>query len=200
MATKKKPSAKQLAARAKFAAMARARAKAAKGKKTITKKTTTKKIGSLLSKHKPFFKKISKATAKKRFIENMEVYGLYDDGSESLIESLNDLDNRGIYAYGYEIKSGKMGKTTKSRHTDTKSHNVKISVMSGNPIFEYKVSQGGKYYVTSNIPMKGVGITQIGDGSDHKRNLKTYLFTELALKKMQKTLGKENTTYIESHY
>lgn len=146
MATKKKPSAKQLAARAKFAAMARARAKAAKGKKTITKKTTTKKIGSLLSVHKPFFKKISKATAKKRFIENMEVYGLYDDGSESLIESLNDLDNRGIYAYGYEIKSGKMGKTTKSRktparkkpattsrHVDTKSHNVKINVLSGMP-------------------------------------------------------------------
>lgn len=131
MATKKKPSAKQLAARAKFAAMARARAKAAKGKKTITKKTTTKKIGSLLPEHKPFFKKISKATAKKRFIENMEVYGLYDDGSESLIESLNDFDNRGFYAYGYEIKSETMGKTTTSRHTDTKSHNVRINVLSG---------------------------------------------------------------------
>jgi hypothetical protein len=53
MATKKKPSAKQLAARAKFAAMARARAKAAKGKKrpvakkVTAKKTTTKKINAI---------------------------------------------------------------------------------------------------------------------------------------------------------
>jgi len=72
--------------------------------------------------------------------------------------------------------------------------------MAGNTIFEYKVSHGGKYYVTSNIPMHGMGITKIGDGTDHKRNLPTYLFTERALKKMQKTLGKENTTYIQSDY
>lgn len=67
-------------------------------------------------------------------------------------------------------------------------------------IFEYKVSQGGKYYVTSNIPMKGAGIVMVGNGSDHKRGLPTYLFTSLALKKIQKILGKENTNYIESDF
>lgn len=70
MATKKKPSAKQLAARAKFAAMARARAKAAKGKKTSTK-------------------------------------------------------------LGASKKSVKKSPASTSRHTDTKSHNVRINVLSG---------------------------------------------------------------------
>lgn len=51
MATNKKPSAKQLAARAKFAAMARARAKAAKAKKSI-KKTPARKKPATTSRHK----------------------------------------------------------------------------------------------------------------------------------------------------
>ena len=111
----------------------------------------------------------------------------------------------------YQVKTGaakKVGavkkvmptKKASSMHKDTKSHNVNIRVVSGMPIFEYKVSRGGKYYVSSNIPMKAVGIIQTGNGTDHKRGLKTYLFTDNALKKMQKFLGKENTTYIESDY
>jgi len=72
--------------------------------------------------------------------------------------------------------------------------------LAGIPIFEYKVSRGGKFYVTTNIPMKGVGVIKVGDGKDHKRGLPTYVFTETALKKVQKMLGKENTTYIESDY
>lgn len=44
--TTKKPTAKQLAARKKFAAMAKARAKAAKAKKLTAKKTTVKKTST----------------------------------------------------------------------------------------------------------------------------------------------------------
>lgn len=79
-------------------------------------------------------------------------------------------------------------------------HNKNKGKLLGVPIFEYKVSYGGKYYVNTNIPLFGVGIIKTGNGNDHKRGLFTYLFTPLALKKIQKMLGKENTTYIESDY
>ena len=48
--------------------------------------------------------------------------------------------------------------------------------------------------------MKGAGIVMLGNGSDHKRGLPTFVFTNLALKKMQKIIGKENTIYIESDF
>ena len=88
-------------------------------------------------------------------------------------------------------------------HKDTKSHNVKISVVSGISnvlIFEYIVSFGSKYYVSSNMELKGSGIKKVGTGQDHKRGLKTYLMTQTALKKMQNLFGKENTKYIQTDY
>ena len=88
-------------------------------------------------------------------------------------------------------------------HKDTKSHNVKISVVSGISnvlIFEYIVSFSGKYYVSSNMELKGSGIKKVGTGQDHKRGLKTYLMTQTALKKMQNLFGKENTKYIQTDY
>jgi len=69
-------------------------------------------------------------------------------------------------------------------------------------IFEYnrQISYGGKYYVSSNMELKGSGIKKIGTGQDHKRGLKTYLMTQTALKKMQNLFGKENTKYIQTDY
>jgi len=80
---------------------------------------------------------------------------------------------------------------------------VNISVVSGIKnvlIFEFIVSYGGKYYVSSNMELKGAGIKKVGTGQDHKRSLKTYLMTETALKKMQNLFGKENTKYIQTDY
>jgi hypothetical protein len=91
-------------------------------------------------------------------------------------------------------------KAAPKKKKEPKKKVVKQGKLFGVTIFEYKVSQGGKYYVASNLPLKGIGIIQLGNGKDHKRNLFTYTFTETALKKMQKLLGKENTTYIESDY
>lgn len=117
-----------------------------KGKKTTSKRTPAKKtpvrksrkIGSaLIPEHKPYFKKLTKAAAKKRYYdENKEVFGLRKDGSESLIVRVKDFENPEFYAFGSEIGSiGKKPKTTKKRatgsHKDTKSHNVNIRVVSG---------------------------------------------------------------------
>jgi hypothetical protein len=76
----------------------------------------------------------------------------------------------------------------------------KPSVLGNVLIFEYIVSYGGKYYVSSNMELKGTGIKKVGTGQDHKRGLKTYLMTQTALKKMQSLFGKENTKYIQTDY
>ena len=87
MAVKKKPSAKQLAARAKFSAMAKARAKAAKAAKAngiVAKKKTAPASRGIKKTVTPIKKKAIRKTSPKV-----------------------------------------------SRHTDTKSHNVRINVLSG---------------------------------------------------------------------
>jgi hypothetical protein len=86
-------------------------------------------------------------------------------------------------------------KQTKKAVSNLVAQNLKNSL-----IFEYKVSQGGKYYVSTNFELNGIGIKKVGNGQDHRRNLKTYLLSEKALKKLQKLFGKENTTYIQSNY
>ena len=58
---------------------------------------------------------------------------------------------------------------------------------------EYKCSFGGKLYLTTDVNLKGRGITQVGDGSDHKRGKKTYLATEKAFNALKE---KYTTTYI----
>jgi hypothetical protein len=67
-------------------------------------------------------------------------------------------------------------------------------------IFEYKVSYGGKYYVSTNLNIKGQGIKKVADGSTHKRGLASYLITETALTKLKNQYGKSNLQYIESDY
>ena len=46
---------------------------------------------------------------------------------------------------------------------------------------QYTCSHRGGYYVTTDLDLKGRGIKQTGDGSDHKKGKKTYQITELAL-------------------
>ena len=46
---------------------------------------------------------------------------------------------------------------------------------------QYVCSYGSGYYVTTDLDLKGRGIRQTGDGSDHKRGKKTYHVTERAL-------------------
>lgn len=108
------------------------------------------------------------------------------------------------YDQKYQAKKPGKRKSASGRtyyeYRENRSDKGKLLGINKAAIFEYKVSQGGKYYVTSNIPMKGSGIVMLGNGADHKRGLPTFVFTTLALKKMQKILGKENTTYIESDY
>jgi len=78
----------------------------------------------------------------------------------------------------------------------TTDANLAGVIRTGNEIFEYKVSYGGKYYVTSDVDFTGQGITKVGDGSDHKRGLMTFLFTQAALKKHKPA----NAVYIDSDY
>lgn len=50
---------------------------------------------------------------------------------------------------------------------------------------EYKVSYSSKFYITTDLVLKGRGIKAQGDGSDHKRGKKTYLVTDLAMDKLK---------------
>jgi len=210
MAKLKKGSAAAKAFMAKLrAARGKTKVVKAKAKKLVkTKKAMpAKKIGS--------FETIYNAApaSVKKIINDLGEGGDYNKMAKAVIALRKkgyfmDYDLAGQIVKFRKLPAKKVGvlkkvmpiKKASSMHKDTKSHNVNIRVVSGMPIFEYKVSRGGKYYVTSNIPMRATGITKTGDGSDHKRGLSTYLFTELALKKMQKFLGKENTTYIESDF
>lgn len=96
-------------------------------------------------------------------------------------------------------KKPKLFKPTKKETTKAVNRLVAEN-LKNSLILEYKVSQGGKYYVSSNFELNGIGIKKIGNGQDHRRNLKTYLLSEKALKKLQKLFGEENTTYIESDF
>ena len=58
----------------------------------------------------------------------------------------------------------------------------------------YKCAYGGKYYLTTDLELKGRGIRQSGDGSDHDKGKKTYYATELAFRKLQE---KYDTCYVE---
>jgi len=50
----------------------------------------------------------------------------------------------------------------------------------------YKVSYGGKLYVTTDLELKGQGIKKVGNGSEHKRGKKTYRATKTAMDKLKK--------------
>ena len=50
---------------------------------------------------------------------------------------------------------------------------------------EYKVTYGGKFYVTTDLELKAQGLKLVGDGSDHKRVKKTYTATEKAMDKLK---------------
>ena len=52
---------------------------------------------------------------------------------------------------------------------------------------EVRSSYGGKFYLTTALQLKGRGIRQSGDGSDHKRGLNTFHATEKALDKLKTT-------------
>ena len=50
---------------------------------------------------------------------------------------------------------------------------------------EYRCSYSSKFYITTDLELKGRGITPAGDGSDHKRGKKTYHVTEKAMNKLK---------------
>ena len=50
---------------------------------------------------------------------------------------------------------------------------------------KYKVSYDGKFYVTTDLDLKGQGIKKVGNGSQHKRGKKTYIATEKAMNKLK---------------
>jgi hypothetical protein len=50
---------------------------------------------------------------------------------------------------------------------------------------EAKLAHGGGMYLTTDLDLKGRGIRQSGDGSDHKRGKKTYIVTERAYEKLK---------------
>lgn len=50
---------------------------------------------------------------------------------------------------------------------------------------EFSCAYGGKFYVTTDLELKGRGIKLNGDGSNHARNKKTYFVTEKAMDKLK---------------
>lgn len=50
---------------------------------------------------------------------------------------------------------------------------------------EFVCSHSGGYRLTTDLELSGRGIKKTGDGSDHKRNKKTYHVTENALNKLK---------------
>ena len=50
---------------------------------------------------------------------------------------------------------------------------------------EYRASYSNGFYLTTDLELKGRGITIIGDGSEHKRGKKTYIATEKAMNKLK---------------
>jgi hypothetical protein len=58
----------------------------------------------------------------------------------------------------------------------------------------YKVSRGGKLYITTDLQLSGRGITRASDGRHSANGKKSYFVTELAFKKLQK---QHDTCYIE---
>lgn len=60
---------------------------------------------------------------------------------------------------------------------------------------EFVCSYNGGFRLTTNLELKGRGIKQTGDGSDHKRGMKTYHATEKALDKLKE---KYSTAYMAS--
>lgn len=54
-----------------------------------------------------------------------------------------------------------------------------------NAEIEFVCSHRGGYQLTTDLNLKGQGIKQTGDGSDHKRNKKTFHVTENALNKLK---------------
>tara|TARA_R110000803_G_scaffold156365_4_gene220911 strand:- start:898 stop:1152 length:255 start_codon:yes stop_codon:yes gene_type:complete len=71
--------------------------------------------------------------------------------------------------------------------TANKNHEIVYSEMGQKTTaqIEFVCSYGGGYAVHTNLELKGRGIRQTGDGSNHKRNLKGYHVTELALEKLK---------------
>ena len=60
---------------------------------------------------------------------------------------------------------------------------------------EFKCSYNGGFYITTALELKGRGIKQSGDGSDHARGLNTYHVTENAMNKLKE---QHDTCYIAS--
>jgi len=95
--------------------------------------------------------------------------------------------------------TGKMTNAEAKHYVNQRSHFLRealpkesdLKPFTGKPaqVREYKVSHGGDYYVTTHLDLKGRGIRQSGDGSDHRLGLKTYSVTEAALKKIQQQHG-----------
>ena len=50
---------------------------------------------------------------------------------------------------------------------------------------EFVVSYNGGYALNTSLELKGRGIKKTGNGENHKRNLKSYHVTELALNKLK---------------
>ena len=50
---------------------------------------------------------------------------------------------------------------------------------------EYSIGHYGRTYLTTDLELKGRGIRECGDGSDHKRGKKTYSVTNLAFKALK---------------
>ena len=55
-----------------------------------------------------------------------------------------------------------------------------------NAAIEYRASYSNGFYLTTDLELKGRGITIIGDGSVHKRGKKTYRATKTAMNKLKK--------------
>ena len=94
-----------------------------------------------------------------------------------------------VSAHTRRTKRGKIVQVREHQDTRTKAQKLPPK-KSPVQAWEFDVSYGGSSYVTTHLDLKGRGITQLGDGSDHARGLKTYNITAAAFKKVQQQHGK----------
>jgi len=111
-----------------------------------------------------------------RYTKVSEELGIYNEMLEGAIQ-------RGT---GMTTSLGTMGKS----HGRVKAHTRRMKSGKIVPVREYDISHvSGSHLVTTHLKLKGRGITQLGDGSDHARGLNTYRVTDAAFKKIQQRHG-----------
>ena len=112
------------------------------------------------------------------------IKNLYAAGSKAEAFTAHKADPSGL-AVSFESFCTKMDLILKLKNSEPAVPGKTICYQemgeSTEAVLQYSCSHRSGYYVTTDLDLKGRGIRQTGDGSDHKRGKKTYHMTERAL-------------------